>query len=46
MFEDEEIPNVDLGTLFWRTLFEWSKVWGFTQHMSLTDFIHSLHYST
>ena len=41
-FEDVE-KSVDLlKSLLVGTLFGWSRIWGFTQFISLSDFLHSI----
>ena len=41
-FEDVESPIDKLKTLLARTLFEWSRIWGFTHCNSLSDFLISI----
>jgi hypothetical protein len=45
-FENVEIAREDMATIFFLTLFEWSRVWWFTHSVSVSDFIHSLHLSS
>ena len=44
-FEDIERPIDLLKTSLARTLFEWSRIWGFTHCISLSDFIISVRFS-
>ena len=41
-FEDVESPIDKLKTLLTRTLFEWSRIWGFMHCNSLSDFLISI----
>ena len=43
-FEDIERPIDPLKTLLVRTLFEWSRIWGFTHCISLSNFIISIRF--
>ena len=41
-FEDVEKSTNFLKSLLVETLFGWSHIWGFTQCISISDFVHSI----
>ena len=45
MFEDIERPVDLVKSLLVGTLFEWSRIWGFTYCTSMSDFLISVSYS-
>jgi hypothetical protein len=45
-FEDTSSSDSQLWEYFASTLFDWSRVWGFTSSPNVIDFISSLSYSS
>jgi hypothetical protein len=45
IFEDKDHSKTKLTELFFGTLFDWARVWGFTSELSLADFVVSLNFS-
>jgi hypothetical protein len=45
IFEDKEHSMAKLTELFFGTLFDWARVWGFTSALSLADFVVSISFS-
>ena len=45
VFEDKDHSQAKLTELFFGTLFDWARVWGFTSAVSLADFVASLSFS-
>ena len=45
IFEDKEHSTTKLTELFFGTLFDWARVWGFTSALSVADFVVSLSFS-
>ena len=43
--EDKDHSQAKLTELFFGTLFDWARVWGFTSAVSLADFVASLSFS-
>ena len=41
-FEDQETPVAKIIEVFFGSLYDWSKVWGFTSSPSVGDFLDSL----
>ena len=45
IFEDEEGTLDPLKALLFGTLFQWARIWGFTNCISISDFLHSIRVS-
>jgi hypothetical protein len=45
-FEDVSSSDSQLRDYFTSTLFDWSRVWGFTSSSNVNDFIFSLSFSS
>ena len=45
IFEDNERPLYHLKALLFSTLFQWAHVWGFTNCISISEFLHSIRLS-
>jgi|UniRef100_A0A2N9JBP0 hypothetical protein len=45
IFEDKDHSKTKLIELFFGTLFDWARVWGFTSAVSLADFVASLSFA-
>ena len=45
VFEDKDHSKSKLTELFFGTLFDWARVWGFASDLSLVDFVASLSFS-
>ena len=41
IFEDNERPLYHLKALRFSTLFQWAHIWGFTNYISIFEFLHS-----
>ena len=46
IFEDNERPIDLLKYLLFGTLFQWAHIWGFTNCIPISEFLHSIHFSS
>ena len=46
IFEDNERPLDLLKSLLRGTLFQWARIWGCTNCISISKFLHSVHFSS